>query len=94
MSAKTNETARAPARPLIDTQECKGCGRCIEACPKHVLRFSTRFNARGVHYAEYTGEGCIGCCACYDNCPEPWALRVQLPEPGGRAEGQADGKGS
>lgn len=72
--------AETPApRPLIDGSECKGCGRCLDACPQKVLVFSRRFNARGLHYAEYTGSGCTGCCACFYNCPEPYAIRVELP---------------
>jgi len=71
--------AGSAARPVIDAMECKGCGRCVVACPKGVLAMSKRFNARGVHYAEYTGAGCVGCCACFYSCPEPWAVEVHLP---------------
>ena len=30
----------------------------------------------GVPYAEYAGEGCIGCGACYYTCPEPGAITI------------------
>lgn len=74
--AKANASG---AGPVIDAAECKGCGRCVVACPKQVLSMTTRFNARGVHYAEYKGEGCVGCCACFYSCPEPWAIEVRIP---------------
>ena len=62
--------------PRITTDECKGCGRCIAACPKKCLRFSTRMNSMGFIPAEYTGEGCIACNICFYNCPEPYAIQV------------------
>ncbi|HOE53314.1 MAG TPA: 4Fe-4S dicluster domain-containing protein [Methanomassiliicoccales archaeon] len=71
MSAK-----RGPSRPIIDESECKGCGRCVAACPKQVLRLSGRTNRRGYNAVEYVGEGCTGCFACFYNCPEPYALQV------------------
>jgi NAD-dependent dihydropyrimidine dehydrogenase PreA subunit len=63
--------------PIIHEDECKACGRCVAACPKKVLRISTRFNNKGMTPVEYIGEGCIGCGICFYNCPEPYALEVQ-----------------
>ncbi len=65
---------------MIDADECKSCGRCIAACPKQVLRFRETLNRRGVRPAEYAGAGCTGCAMCFYNCPEPYTIRVQLPE--------------
>ncbi|MFO7534610.1 MAG: 4Fe-4S dicluster domain-containing protein [Kiritimatiellia bacterium] len=67
-------------RPVFDEDICKGCGRCIAACPKKVLRFKTTLNRRGVKPAEYTGTGCIGCGYCFYNCPEPYAVEVHTPD--------------
>ena len=33
----------------IIEDRCKGCGYCIEFCPRQVLEFSTGFNAKGYH---------------------------------------------
>ncbi len=65
--------------PVINIIECKGCGRCVIACPKDVLKMSEDINERGYHYVEYLGEGCIGCANCYYTCPEPLAIEVHIP---------------
>lgn len=64
------------SQPIIDRDECKGCGRCIDACPKNCLQFSETMNVKGFIPAEYNGEGCIGCAICFYNCPEPYAVEV------------------
>ncbi|MGB9233725.1 MAG: 4Fe-4S dicluster domain-containing protein [Terriglobales bacterium] len=67
-----------PARGniLIDTEECKGCGLCVESCPPECLELLPELNAYGVHPAHYTGEGCSGCGICFYCCPEPGAITV------------------
>ncbi|MBL7106507.1 MAG: 4Fe-4S dicluster domain-containing protein [Phycisphaerae bacterium] len=67
-------------RPVINVLECKGCGRCIIACPKDVLEMSSELNERGYHFVKYKGSGCIGCGNCYYSCPEPLALEVHIVE--------------
>jgi 2-oxoglutarate ferredoxin oxidoreductase subunit delta len=56
----------------INTERCKGCGLCINACPQHVLRFSEKFNDKGYHYAELydPDDKCPGCAFCYYMCPD------------------------
>lgn len=61
---------------VIDPEECKGCGLCIEDCPEKVLKFHEKFNSKGYHYAFYVGEGCTGCGICFYACPEPEAVTV------------------
>jgi NAD-dependent dihydropyrimidine dehydrogenase PreA subunit len=60
----------------VDPHLCKGCGICIEDCPEDVLKFHLKFNAKGYHYAYYTGEGCTGCQICFYACPEPEVISV------------------
>lgn len=61
---------------IIHEEHCKGCGLCIDACPKGVIEFLTTFNTKGYHPAHYIGEGCTGCGICYYACPEPDAVIV------------------
>ncbi len=71
-----NDVEQVLPRPFIDENECKGCGRCVVACPKKVLRLSGRVNRRGYNAVEYAGPGCVGCATCFYNCPEPYAIQV------------------
>lgn len=61
---------------IINTEECKECGLCIEACPPKVLYLSKKFNTHGYHPVSYKGEGCTGCGVCFYACPEPGAITV------------------
>jgi NAD-dependent dihydropyrimidine dehydrogenase PreA subunit len=72
------------SRPIVDPDECKGCQRCVVACPKGVLRVRPGLNRRGVRPVEYTGAGCTGCVMCFYTCPEPYAIRVERPDRGVR----------
>ena len=60
----------------VDTNECKGCGLCIEACPPRSIRLSERLNHYGYRTATYAGAGCTGCGICFLVCPEPGAITV------------------
>lgn len=52
-------------------ERCKGCGLCVEACPKKVIRLSDRFNASGFNPAECVDqEACIACGFCARMCPD------------------------
>jgi NAD-dependent dihydropyrimidine dehydrogenase PreA subunit len=61
---------------IVNEEECKGCGICVEACPPECLYLDEKLNAQGVHPARYTGEGCTGCSICFYCCPEPGAITV------------------
>lgn len=62
--------------PQIEFDECKGCERCVYACPAGVLKMGNNINKMGYPHAYYTGDGCIGCGACFYNCPEPGAITI------------------
>ena len=41
------------AHPVIDADECIGCGICVDACPQEVLEV----------------VNCIACGDCVEECP-------------------------
>ena len=50
--------------PVINADDCIGCGLCVDECPMEVLEV----NDDGV-CAVADVDSCIGCGACIDNCP-------------------------
>ena len=51
------------AHPIIDADECIGCGICVDACPQEVLEVPAGT-------AEVVNEdACIGCGECLEECP-------------------------
>ena len=61
---------------IINVDECKGCGLCVESCPPKCLELADELSSYGVHPAHYTGSGCTGCGICFYCCPEPGAIMV------------------
>ena len=52
-------------------QRCKGCGYCVEFCPKKILVLSEEINDLGYHYATIQDEDkCNGCAICAMMCPD------------------------
>lgn len=50
---------------------CKGCGYCVEFCPKGVLGESEDINEKGYHPPFVKVEGkCVNCDFCETICPE------------------------
>lgn len=55
----------------INQELCKGCGYCVEVCPKSVIDIRKRFNKMGYFVAETVlPEECTGCASCAEICPE------------------------
>jgi 2-oxoglutarate ferredoxin oxidoreductase subunit delta len=55
----------------IKKEYCKGCGFCVEICPKTVLKQNNKANSRGYIVAEVVKpEDCIACKKCELICPE------------------------
>ena len=54
------------AKLTINKEACKGCGLCVTACPKKILRVSaTESNNQGYFVvAEIAPAQCIACAFC------------------------------
>lgn len=60
------------AKVTFQSDLCKGCGLCVTACPKKIVRLADDvLNAKGYHPATVTNaEECIGCAFCATMCPD------------------------
>ena len=60
------------AKMTVDLGYCKGCGLCVEVCPKKIIELDmTVLNAKGYHPAAVKDmDSCIGCAMCAVMCPD------------------------
>ena len=60
------------AKLTFKSDNCKGCGLCVDACPKKVLRLANdKINKRGHHPVEAAEpDQCVGCGSCAMMCPD------------------------
>ena len=66
---------------VIITDRCKGCGFCVEYCPKEVLRMSAGFNRKGYHPPKVVkAEACTSCDTCEMICPDFAIFTVRLAD--------------
>ena len=69
--AKAKKPPKYRGVTFLKTEQCKGCGFCIEFCPTGALDFSTEFNKKGYHYPVMVhDESCNGCDLCGLYCPD------------------------
>lgn len=68
----TNNSPSLAGAITIDQERCKGCGLCIEACPKDLISFVGRtVNSHGYPYVTTAGtDACTGCASCGIICPD------------------------
>ncbi len=61
----------------IDKINCKGCGICIDVCPKKVIANSEEINEYGLFYPYIINlDNCIVCRLCELYCPD-FAIDVE-----------------
>lgn len=66
---------RERPKPFLLPQFCKGCGRCLDACPKHCITLGTKIHPEtGLAPVVLSLEACNGCGLCLSACPEPYGL--------------------
>jgi 2-oxoglutarate ferredoxin oxidoreductase subunit delta len=59
------------AKVTFDENLCKGCGLCVGACPKKIVKLKTEINVKGYHPACVEDQdSCIGCAFCATMCPD------------------------
>ena len=62
-------------KPFLFPEYCKGCGRCIDACPKHCIETSPAIHPlTGLTPVVLDLTRCNGCGLCLAACPEPYGL--------------------
>ena len=55
----------------IDGDLCKGCGICVDFCPKKVFDADNKINPRGYYQpAVNNPDDCVGCGLCELLCPD------------------------
>ena len=60
------------AKVTFNTDRCKGCGLCVEVCPKKIIFLDESItNRKGYHPATVKDmDQCIGCANCARMCPD------------------------
>ena len=54
---------------VVDTERCKGCALCVEACPQDVIALAKKVNVSGYPFVEVVNhDNCIGCASCAIVC--------------------------
>ena len=59
--------AGTPRLPLVLAQRCTGCGRCVGACPHHLLSLETEHWKKTARL--HDAPRCTGCSDCAMVCP-------------------------
>ena len=69
----------------IAADRCKGCGLCVDECPKHVLELDESVvNVLGYHPARLIDPaGCTSCVICARVCPDS-VFTIYAPLKGAR----------
>jgi len=59
------------ARIEVDTERCKGCGLCVEACKEECIAPNGEINSSGwVTVVFINPDKCKGCAMCAEVCPD------------------------
>ena len=68
-------------KPHVEAEYCKGCGRCIEACPTDCIEMGCDIHPEtGLVPVIFTLDDCTACGLCFSACPEPYGLSPEILE--------------
>ncbi|HJU83332.1 MAG TPA: 3-methyl-2-oxobutanoate dehydrogenase subunit VorB [Holophagaceae bacterium] len=82
-------SASTRPKPFLEPEYCKGCLRCIDACPKDCIAHGDTINpATGYVPVLLDLEDCNGCGLCIQACPEPYGLRPTAQPATAQPEGE------
>jgi pyruvate/2-oxoacid:ferredoxin oxidoreductase alpha subunit/ferredoxin len=71
-------TTRERPKIVLLPELCKGCGRCIEACPRHAITLGSEINqASGLIPVVIDYNVCNYCGLCVTACPEPYGITTE-----------------
>jgi 2-oxoglutarate ferredoxin oxidoreductase subunit delta len=71
------EKAVKPPKVVINKDRCKGCGYCVEFCPRDALKMSDELGPKGYGLAQVSDKSkCVGCGLCEIICPE-FAIKLE-----------------
>lgn len=75
---------------VVDPEKCSACGKCVQACPKHLIRLvpvkqkvvlACSSHDIGKNVMSACEKGCIGCKKCERSCPKKAiVVKNNLPE--------------
>ncbi|MFT3916347.1 MAG: 4Fe-4S binding protein [Anaeromyxobacteraceae bacterium] len=69
-------------KPEVKPDYCKGCGRCVGACPHHAIAMGDAINPlTGLVPVSLDPACCNGCGLCVEACPEPYGLSLDGASP-------------
>jgi electron transport complex protein RnfB len=83
---------------VINREKCTGCRKCVNVCPRHVIRMAPRSKTlhvlcnshdKGVLIRKYCQVGCIGCQVCVKVAPEVFQVTHFLATVDYEQEGDA-----
>ncbi len=74
---------RAKCRVKVNEAYCKGCGYCIEFCPRKVFDRKVELNSKGVNLPVFARpHDCMGCSQCRLLCTD-LAIKIEEVESDG-----------
>ncbi|MFY9113769.1 MAG: ferredoxin family protein [Dethiobacteria bacterium] len=60
-------------RIVFDIERCKGCGYCVQACPRGLIVINNTYNRKGYPVASFKKKDdrdCRACKLCAEVCPD------------------------